>query len=136
FVDRSGTVTPYSGVDYPVSELAKSEIRSADQALAAMAAQVPPEAPWTASQAGEWDAQSAGIWIRDNVQDPTARAVLLRNVTTLVVNHPSAVSLLNLLFLMKSAANLPPTSPAAAGSEVFRIVGGTQQVPLAIAARL
>ena len=97
---------------------------------------VPLDAPWKAPQAEEWDSQSAGIWLRDNVVTPEARAVSMGNITTIFGLNPSAVSFLHLLWMAHAAGGVQNYGPVPGGAEEFRIIGGTQQIPLRIAARL
>lgn len=136
FVARDGAQTRYAGNDFPVSDDAQLELGAFVLAIDTMALTVPLEAPWTADMAREWDAISAGVWVRDNLRDPEALAVVTGNLTTIFGLDPFAVSFLHLLWDSRCAGGILMFGSRVGGSAELRIRGGTQQVPLAIARRL
>ncbi|MFL5542870.1 MAG: flavin monoamine oxidase family protein, partial [Longimicrobiaceae bacterium] len=90
------------------------------------------DAPWTAEMAEEWDRVSAGVWVRENVRNPEARAVVMANLTTIFGLSPYAVSFLYLLWDSHMAGGVEKFGPMDGGSVQYRIRGGTQGIPLGI----
>ena len=136
FVAADGTRRRYDGLNFPVGPEAEIELTATIAALDLMAETVPCEEPWTAAMAREWDAISAGVWLRENVKDPEAAAVVRANLTTIFGLDPDAVSFLYLLWDSHMAGGVEKFGPGEGGSVQFRIDGGTQGIPLEIARRM
>jgi monoamine oxidase len=136
FVGSDGKVTTYTGLNFPVSQQAKDQIANAIFTIDSMAETVPLDAPWTAANAVGWDNTSAGVFGRSLVTDPDAFAVVMANLTTIFGLSPFTVSLLHLLWDSHAAGGVEKFGPVVGGSVEYRIVGGTQQIPLEIARRL
>jgi monoamine oxidase len=136
FVDEDGTATPFSGFDYPIPTDDLLELQGVILALDLMAEEVPLDAPWEAKQADEWDEQSVGIWLRDNVISDLARKLASINLETIICHHPAAVSLLHLLWQVHTFGGIQNYAPGPGGADELRVVGGTQQLWLRIAQRL
>ena len=136
FIGSDQIIRPYSGLSFPVNAEAQAEIANAILTIDSMAQTIPVEAPWTAPRAEEWDKISAGVFARDMISDPDALAVVMANLTTIFGLSPFAVSLLHLLWDSRMAGGVEKFGPVEGGSVQYRIVGGTQQIPLKIAQRL
>jgi monoamine oxidase len=133
FVDRDGTVRPYSGFAYPIPEADAAELTGVVLSLNLMSEEIPPNAPWKAPQAEDWDSQSVGIWLRDNVTSDLARRIAGASLSIILAHHPNAASLLQLLFHIKTFGGIQNFSTGPGTADELRIVGGTQQIPLRIA---
>jgi hypothetical protein len=136
FVGSDGTIKRYTGLNFPVSQDAQNQIANAIGTIDTMMQSVPLDAPWTAPQAEEWDQISAGLFARQLATIPDAFAVVMANLTTIFGLSPFAVSLLHLLWDSHAAGGVEKFGPVVGGSVEFRIVGGTQQIPLEIARRI
>jgi monoamine oxidase len=136
FVGSNGTVSTYTGLNFPVSQTAKDQIALAIGTIDTLMQTVPLDAPWTAPNAVEWDNVSAGVFASGLVTDSDALAVVFANLTTIFGLSPYAVSFLHLLWDSHAAGGVEKFGPVVGGSVEFRIVGGTQQIPLEIARRL
>jgi monoamine oxidase len=136
FVSSGGKILSYTGLNFPVSQEAKNQIALAIGTIDTLMETVPLDAPWTAPNAVEWDNVSAGIFAGGLVTDPDALAVVFANLTTIFGLSPYAVSFLHLLWDSRAAGGVEKFGPVVGGSVEFRIVGGTQQIPLEIARRL
>jgi monoamine oxidase len=101
-----------------------------------MAARVPLEAPWRAERALEWDSQTLETWLRRNLLTDTARAQMRLMFTTLFATEPTSVSLLHALFFIASAGSLRLLTGTEGGAQHWRFVGGSQRLPLGLAAAL
>lgn len=95
---RAGRRTTYTGLFAQPDPAAEAEVVAAATRLHEMAAQVPLEAPWTASKAAEWDDIALHQWLRDNVTSPAARALLARAIEGVFCAGPGRTSLLAALF--------------------------------------
>jgi monoamine oxidase len=103
--------------------------------LDAMAATVPPEAPWTAEQALAWDSQTVESWLLDRVA-PEARPWLRLCVGGTVAAEPRDVSLLHLLFFVRSAGGVGPLIATTGGAQERRFHQGAQALSVRLAEQL
>jgi monoamine oxidase len=116
------------------------ELESVNRVLATLdtlAATVPAEAPWSAPQAAEWDAITAGAWYDAQRLSPVART-LLEICTVGILAVPTVeVSFLHLLFTIQTCGvGAALFSEAEGGAQTTRFVGGTAQIPDRLAAQL
>ena len=115
-------------------------LASAGQAIArmnAMAKQVPVDAPWDARRARSWDARSVAAWLSPNrVPTQLARALVDATVRACFACDLSEVSLLNWLFLVRSAGGVEALMSIAGGYQDSQFEGGVGQIPDAMAAEL
>ncbi|MGX1270648.1 flavin monoamine oxidase family protein [Streptomyces phaeoluteigriseus] len=107
-----------------------------------MAKQVPVDAPWTAAKAAEWDRQTFESWLRANAVIPSAKFLLDVACTSVFSAEPRELSLLFVLFYIAAAGNeqtpgtLERLTETANGAQELRFVGGSQLVPVKLAATL
>jgi monoamine oxidase len=107
-----------------------------------MAKQVPVDAPWTAAKAAEWDKQTFESWLNANAVIPSAKFLLDVATTSIFSAQPRELSLLYVLFYIAAAGNesnagtLERLTDTANGAQESRFVGGSQQVPIKLAASL
>ena len=105
-----------------------------------MSLQVPVDAPWNATRAGEWDAQSLETWLRRN----TTGGRRFLNIATAAVRpifgaEPREISLLFALFFIAASGDerTPGTFErnfnTRNGAQQDRIAGGTQAIAIALA---
>lgn len=124
FVDNSGVDVGLGGwLDY-------LQIR---WRLDRMARQLDPARPWSAAQAGEWDAMSVGDWLKASANTEAARQLIEIELSVLVGGRAAEVSLLYFLHYIRSATDFDHLSEAA---QSWRIEGGAQSLSLAMAAEL
>lgn len=113
---------------------------SAGQAIARldhMAKQVPVDAPWDAPKAAAWDARTARSWVSANVPTRTARDLLDATLRALFCSDLSEVSLLDVLFLIRSGgAGLERFMSIEGGYQQDQIDGGAQSIAVRMAADL
>ena len=132
-----GRVRRYRGEIPRISPVA---LLSAAQAIArmnAMARTVPVEAPWDAPKAAEWDALSVRAWLTaGHVPTRSARDLVEATVRACFAAELSEVSLLNWLFLARSAGGIESLMNIAGGYQDSQFEGGVGQVPDAVAAEL
>jgi monoamine oxidase len=132
-----GKVRRYRGDIPRISPVA---LLSAGQAIArmnAMAKKVPVDAPWDAPKAGEWDALSVRAWLSAaRVPTRLARDLVEATVRACFAAELSEVSLLNWLFLVRSAGGIESLMNIAGGYQDAQFEGGVGQIPDAMAADL
>ena len=132
-----GKVRRYRGDIPRISPVA---LLSAAQAIArmnAMARKVPVEAPWDAPKAAEWDSLSVRAWLSTtHVPTKLARDLVEATVRACFAAELSEVSLLNWLFLARSAGGVESLMNVAGGYQDAQFEGGVGQVPDAMAAEL
>ena len=104
--------------------------------LEVMAATIPPEEPWTASEARDWDGQTFHTWLLENVPDAAGRA-LMRVITTAVfTSEPDELSLLHVLAYIRSAGSMALLTQMEGGAQERRFLGGAQSVAQRLAESL
>lgn len=122
-----------------ITRLAPDEI-TAILELDQMAATVPPDAPWEAPRAAEWDAQTVETWKQQQTLTPLARFIVDSLVYIATAAEPGEVSLLWLLgYINANGEGGRPGSIERIFDFLFfgdLVDGGIQQIPLRIAQQL
>jgi len=100
-----------------------------------LAAEVPPETPWLAPHAAEWDVMTAADWYDRQGLAPVART-LLEICTVGILAVPSVeVSFLHLLFTIQTCGVTSEIfAESEGGAQTTRFVGGTSEIPNRLAA--
>jgi monoamine oxidase len=143
---RNGTALPYQSTG-PLGPVPPDPTGGADaeQALARldqMASTINLEKPWESPNAAEYDSQTFETWKQANVKTPNGQFLLDVACTSVFSVEPRDVSLLFVLFYIAAAGNestpgtLERLVTTAPGAQSDRIVGGTQLIPLRMAAKL
>lgn len=101
-----------------------------------MARQVPPEEPWAAPKAAEWDSQTFASWLRRNTRTAAARTMFELATQGVWAAEPGDVSLLHLLFYARSGGGLNVLLGTEGGAQQDRFDGGSQRIALLLAERL
>ena len=105
--------------------------------MSAMAKRVPVDAPWEARRAAVWDALSVGAWLSSSrVPTKLARDLIDATVRACFACDVSEVSLLNWLFLARSAGGVEALMTVAGGYQDAQVEGGVGRIPDAMAAEL
>lgn len=135
-VEIGGSLRRYRGAIPRINPAVLVDIGQAQYRLDRMARSVPAEAPWRASRAEAWDAQTMWTWIRRNTVTPAARALLQLAVEAVWAAHPADVSLLHVLFYTRAAGSFDDLIGTEGGAQQDRFVGGSQALALRLAERL
>jgi monoamine oxidase len=135
-IEWRGRLRRYSGTIPRINPVVLLDVLRAQRKLNAMSAQVPLDRPWTAAKASEWDAQTAHTWFRRNLRTRAGRELLQLGTEAVWAAQPEDVSLLHVLFYIHSAGRLERLLDTGGGAQQDRFVGGSQLVPLGLAARL
>ncbi|MBX7431105.1 FAD-dependent oxidoreductase [Mycobacterium sp. Y57] len=112
-----------------------AELEKVFRLLDELAAEVPPDAPWRAPRAAEWDAITAGAWYDGQGLSPVART-LLEICTVGILAVPTVeVSFLHLLFTIQTCGVTSELfAESEGGAQTTRFVGGTGEIPNRLAA--
>ena len=135
-IEHRGRVRRYRGLVPPVSPLALAELGVAHLRLARLARRVSPAAPWAAANARELDGQTARTWLERHLHTPTARELMTTAIEAVWATDPSDLSLLHMLFYIRSAGGLEPLLATDGGAQQDRFVGGSQLIALRCAEQL
>jgi monoamine oxidase len=104
--------------------------------LDAMAAEVPPEAPWNAERALLWDSQTVESWLQARVGAEGARGWLRTAVRSTLAAEPGDLSLLHTLFFIRSAGGFARLIETAGGAQERRFHQGAQAISIRLAEAL
>lgn len=108
--------------------LAMMESVEAMLELNLLAGEVPLEEPWKAAHAAAWDGQTVESWIHSHVESEHARQLLTLAVESVFSVEPRDLSLLHLLFYVRSGGNLNQLLSVAAGAQERRFHAGAQAI--------
>ncbi len=111
-----------------------AELEKVFRLLDELAAEVPPEAPWLAPAAAEWDSITAGAWYDGQGLSPVART-LLEICTVGILAVPTVeVSFLHLLFTIQTCGVTSELfAESEGGAQTTRFAGGTGEIPRRLA---
>ena len=135
-IDYAGSLRRYTGTIPRINPLVLLDVQRAQHKLNRLARRVPLEAPWRASDAARLDAQTAAAWMRRNLVTRAGRALLALGIEAVWAAEPEEMSLLHVLFYIRSAGSLEILFDTGGGAQQDRFVGGSQLVPLRLAERL
>ena len=104
-----------------------------------MSTQVPVDAPWTSSSAGDWDGQTLETWIKANSGNPDFRSLVPAATRPIFGAEPRELSLLFVLFYIASSGNeknpgtFERNFDTRNGAQQWRLAGGSQTVAFRVA---
>ena len=119
-----------------ISPLALADLEQARARLDRMAREVPLEAPWMAPRAASWDGQTFATWVARNTRTAAARSLFALATEAVWAAEPSDVSLLHVLFYTRSGGGFNSLVGTGGGAQQDRFHGGSQRIPLSMAAEL
>jgi monoamine oxidase len=129
-------VRRYRGTIPRVSPLALAETGLALARIDRMARRVDTVRPWAGDEAKRWDSQTFATWINRNVRTPTARDLIRLGIWAVWAVEPEDLSLLHVLFYIRSAGSFSDLLDTEGGAQDSRVVGGTQLICLRMAEEL
>jgi monoamine oxidase len=112
------------------------EIGRVQVALEELAATIPLEDPSAAPTAAALDRQSFESWLLVTTSNPTALSFYRNIVRGLLASDGHELSLLHVLFYVRSGGTLEAMSSTAGGAQDARIVGGSQLISERMAEQL
>src|SRR5918992_5172348 len=136
FLAVDGTVKRYGGDDFALPKGALADVGETQQRLEEMAAEVPLDEPWRATEASAWDAQTVDAWLVANAKTEIGLRYWRTLVPALFSAETAEMSLLHFLFYCHSGGTIDRLIATHGGAQESRLVGGSQQLALRLAARL
>lgn len=136
YVDEDGNAHRHSGEGHGLTPESERALQEADAMLDALAKELDPEAPWAHPRAREWDTITFDEWLRREVSDEEARENLRSYLADGFLTKPAhSFSLLQGLWAIAGAGG---TYELFAPEQclAYRVVGGSQLIPLRLAERL
>lgn len=118
----------------PLSPGILADLATVIPALDDMAATVPPDAPWKAARAGEWDGQTFETWLNNNSTSPEFRRLAATACRPIFGGEPREISLLFVLFYIassgdeKNVGTFERNFNTRGGAQMQRFIGGSQQI--------
>jgi len=135
-VDLAGKRWLAEGEGMGFDPAVEKEIGAMTDELDRMAATIPVEAPWNAPRAAEWDAVSAQEWLFARTADPLVRAYWDADFRSVLEADLSRVSLLYLLFYIRSGDSVDALFGYAEGAQAFLVKEGMAGLAQRMAATL
>lgn len=124
--------TPTRGQAPPLPPLAIATYWALTRVLNGYAQSIPVSNPWDAPDARRWDSQTFAEWLDRNVDSAGARLLLEFDVAS-ILGPADNVSMLWLLFYVKSAGNWETLQRFSGGAQESRFIGGSQLVSIRLA---
>ncbi len=136
YVDEAGETRRHSDDDHGLSSAQERALEEGDAKLDALAKELDPEEPWEHPRARELDTITFDEWLRAEVADEVARENLRSYLADGFLTKPAySFSLLQGLWAIAGAGGTYELF-AAEQCLAFRVVGGSQLVPLRMAEEL
>ena len=136
YINDSGVRTRFEGEIFPVSEETQAEIVAMIDTLDVLVAEVDPDRPWAHPRAEELDRISFAAWLASQSNDREACDNVAMFIAGAMLTKPAhAFSALQALLMAASAGSFSNLVDADFILDE-RVVGGLQQVPLLLAAKL
>jgi len=133
----SGQLHTYTGPIANGEPEVAAEAVGAALELDLMALTIDPAAPWEAEDAAEWDAVTVESWLRQqDFEHPNTIEAMRLIVRTVLTQEACDVSLLHLLFYIRSAGGTLQLYGQDGTAQDARVVGGAQAIADALAAAL
>jgi monoamine oxidase len=105
-------------------------------ALERMARRVPLDAPWRAAEATAADSRTLADWARRNVRTRLGRFAIEAFSRGVLACEPGEVSLLHVLFYLRSAGGFRQLTETAGAAQQDRFAGGSQLIAIRMAEEL
>jgi monoamine oxidase len=120
--------------DYDADDLA--EYATAVAAMEEAAAGIPLDRLWDAAQARSLDAMTFQTWMDERLERSGARTMLATLVAAVFATEPANMSLLHVLFYIRSGGGWESLVNTEGGAQQDRLVGGLQEPATRLGARL
>ncbi len=132
-LELAGSTRRYAGTIPRLGPLVLIDIALARWRLERMARRVDPAAPWAGPRANELDSLTLADWLDGGMRTEAARAMLRVAGRTVWGAEPEQLSLLHVLFYMRSAGGLDVLLDVEGGAQQDRLVGGSQILAIRLA---
>jgi monoamine oxidase len=127
-VEWRGQIRRYRGTIPRISPAVLVDTLQAQARLNRLARRVDPEAPWLAPGARELDSQTFATWIGRHLATRGGRTLMELVCQAVWACEPADVSLLHVLFYIRSAGSFEALTDSEGGAQEARFVGGSQRL--------
>ncbi|HWT95542.1 MAG TPA: flavin monoamine oxidase family protein [Solirubrobacteraceae bacterium] len=128
-IEWDGRLRRYRGTIPKVGPAALADVGLAMARLNRMARRIDPVAPWLSADARELDSQTFATWLsRGGCRTRGGRTILEITIQAVFACEPADLSLLHVLFYIRSAGSLEALTDTEGGAQELRFVGGSQRV--------
>lgn len=134
--DFAGSVRRYTGTIPPLDLPSLLEAQRVLGLIDTMARGIDLARPWTHHRAKQLDGTTCQTWIDEHVGTAGARALVRAAILALFSAEPSDLSMLYLLWFVKSGGSLERLLNTTGGAQQSQLVGGSQRLPDGLAAQL
>jgi monoamine oxidase len=117
---------------YPGSDLVEAGFKKVDD----LAAAINRDRPWEHPDAERLDATTFAEWLRRNIDNENARAMVSAEVSSVACASAEEISILEIAFLVRACNGLDKLFATEGGAQQDRLIGGTQPIAQKIAQRL
>jgi monoamine oxidase len=135
-LELGGKVSRYTGTIPRLSPAVLADIALARRRIERLARRVVPEAPWRTPEAERLDAQTFASWLRHGMRTSKAREMMRLAGRTVWGAEPAEMSLLHVLFYVRSAGGFDRLMDIEGGAQQDRLVGGSALLATRIADEL
>ncbi len=134
--ERGGALRRYGGTIPKLNPVGLAETGIVMARINRMAKTLDPASPWTAEKAAAWDSQTFATWMRRNIRTGAGRDLMTLAIRAVWAVEPEDLSLLHVLFYIRSAGSFEVLLDTEGGAQDSRVVGGTQLISLRMAEQL
>jgi monoamine oxidase len=120
----------------PLGAVTLADIGQAQLALGRAVRRIRLDAPWSSPGAATLDRQTFATWIRRHCRTGRGRQFFSVLTRAVFAAEPEELSALWAIGYLASAGGLDPVITTAGGAQQDRVVGGSQRLPVALAAKL
>ncbi|CAN5116196.1 FAD-dependent oxidoreductase [soil metagenome] len=135
-IEYRGRVRRYRGTIPRLNPVVLLEVERIRRAINRRASDVPLDAPWQAPKAEAWDRITFSEWMRHRAFSGGARMLVTLAIRSVFGTEPEDISLLHVLFYVRSAGGFDALVDTSGGAQDARFVGGSQLVAIRMAERL
>src|SRR5690606_13206600 len=114
---------------------AQLELFQTDRRWKKFVSQIPPDAPWNAPRAAEWDSMTLETWKLRHTRSAGARLFIDAACRAVLTSEPRDVSLLYFLSYLRWGEGLETLISIPRGAQQDRFAGGAQQISQHLAER-
>ena len=120
----------------PLGAVTLADIGQAQLALGRAVRRIRLDAPWSSPGASTLDRQTFATWVRRHCRTDRGRQFFSVLARAVFAAEPEELSALWAISYLASAGGLDPVITTAGGAQQDRVVGGSQRLPVALAAKL
>jgi monoamine oxidase len=133
---REGRLSRYTGPVSSADPVTAADVIETILEIEMMSLEVPLEAPWEAERAREWDSQTFQTWVDIHARSPRVAEAMTLFVEAVLCAEPRDVSLLHVLFYIRSAGGVHSLIGVTGNAQDSRFRGGAQETANRVAAQL